>query len=204
MKITNECNMELMARYEDNYFDLAIVDPPYGLGNKLAHAGNGKNAQSKFSEDFKKKNWDNSVPTQQYFKELFRVSKNQIIWGGNYFDLPPNRGFIIWDKMVYIPTMSQIEQAFVSQDRLPKLIKINNNDCNRIHLTQKPIKLYEWLLMNYAKEGDKILDTHLGSGSIALACHNLGYDLTACELDKEYFEASQKRLKQHQAQLRIL
>jgi site-specific DNA-methyltransferase (adenine-specific) len=204
INITNEDNMQLMARYEDNHFDLAIVDPPYGLGKKLAHAGNGKNSQSKFSDDFLKKQWDACVPNYDYFKELFRVSKKQIIWGGNYFKLPPNRGFIIWDKMVYIPTMSQIEQAWVSEDRLPKLVKINNTDKDRIHLTQKPVKLYEWLLMNYAKEGDKILDTHLGSGSIALACHNLGYDLTACELDKEYYEASLKRLNQHQSQLRIL
>jgi len=202
IQITNECNMELMSRYPDNYFDLAIVDPPYGLGNKLAHSGNGKNSQTKFAEDFKKKNWD-IIPTKEYFDELKRVSKQQIIWGGNYFNLPPNRGFIIWDKMVYIPSMSQIEQAWVSQDRLPKLVKINNNDCNRIHLTQKPVKLYEWLLMNYAKEGDKILDTHLGSGSIAIACHNLKFDLTACELDKDYFEAAMKRLKDHQAQLTI-
>jgi site-specific DNA-methyltransferase (adenine-specific) len=193
--------MKLMARYPDNYFDLAIVDPPYGLGKKLAHSGNGKNSQSKFSDEFLKKNWDSKVPHKEYFKELFRVSKNQIIWGGNYFDLPPNRGFIIWDKMVYIPTMSQIKQAWVSEDRLPKLVKINNTDKDRIHLTQKPVKLYEWLLINYAKEGDKILDTHLGSGSIAIACHNLGFDLTACELDKDYFDASLKRLEQHQSQL---
>ena len=203
MKITNEDNMKLMARYEDNYFDLAIVDPPYGLGKKLAHAGNGKNSQSKFSDDFLKKQWDEEVPKKEYFNELLRVSKNQIIWGGNYFDLPPNRGFIIWDKMVYIPTMSQIEQAWVSEDRLPKLIKINNTDKDRIHLTQKPVALYEWLLHNYAKEGDKILDTHLGSGSIAIACHNMKYDLTACELDKEYYDKAMKRLKEHTAQQRL-
>ncbi len=209
INITNEDNMLLMARYPDNHFDLAIVDPPYGLGDKLAHAGNGKNAQSKFSEDFKKKNWDNSVPTKEYFEELFRVSKNQIIWGGNYFDLPPNRGFIIWDKMVYIPTMSQIEQAFVSEDRLPKLIKINNNDFNRIHLTQKPVKLYEWLLKNYAKQGDKILDTHGGSLSIALAVHNVNHidkmDLTldVCELDTDYYNDGVTRYKNHIKQLTI-
>ena len=201
IQITNEDNMKLMARYEDNHFDLAIVDPPYGLGKKLAHAGNGKNAQSKFSDDFLKKQWDAEVPSNEYFEELKRVSKNQIIWGGNYFNLPPNRGFIIWDKMVYIPTMSQIEQAWVSEDRLPKLVKINNTDKNRIHLTQKPVKLYEWILQNYAKDGDKILDTHLGSGSIALACHNRNFDLIGCELDKDYFEAATKRLKEHQQQL---
>jgi len=201
LNITNEDNIELMARYEDNYFDLAIVDPPYGLGKKLAHAGNGKNAQSKFSNDFLKKQWDAEVPKKEYFEELMRVSKNQIIWGGNYFDLPPNRGFIIWDKMVYIPTMSQIEQAWVSEDRLPILVKINNTDKNRIHLTQKPVSLYQWLLQNYAKEGDKILDTHLGSGSIAIACHKMKYDLTACELDKEYYNKAMQRIEEHTNQL---
>ena len=204
INITNEDNMELMSRYEDNYFDLAIVDPPYGLGKKTTSGGGGKNTQAEKWDDHK---WDNEIPTDKYFIELFRVSKNQIIWGGNYFPFLWNercRGLITWDKMVYIPTMSQIEYAWCSKDMLPKLVKINNNDSNRQHPTQKPVKLYEWLLMNYAKKGDKILDTHLGSGSIAIACHNLGFDLTACELDKEYFEAAMKRLKQHQSQLRII
>lgn len=203
MKITNEDNMELMARYEDNHFDLAIVDPPYGLGDKTTKGGCNKNSQVKFKEH----SWDNEIPKEEYFKELFRVSKNQIIWGGNYFPYiwkKGCRGLITWDKMVYIPTMSRIEYAWYSEDRLPKLVKINNNDNNRLHPTQKPVKLYEWLLMNYAKEGDKILDTHLGSGSIAIACHNLGYDLTACELDKDYYEASLKRINQHKAQLRLI
>ena len=203
MTITNEDNMQLMARYEDNYFDLAIVDPPYGLGDKTTKGGCDRNSQVKFKEH----SWDNEIPTDEYFKELFRVSKKQIIWGGNYFPYiwkKGCRGLITWDKMVYIPTMSQIEYAWYSEDRLPKLVKINNNNSNRLHPTQKPVKLYEWLLMNYAKEGDKILDTHLGSGSIAIACHNLGYDLTACELDKDYYEASIKRINQHKAQLRII
>ena len=203
IQITNECNMELMARYHDNYFDLAIVDPPYGLGKRLAHAGNGKNAQSKFKNDFKIKNWDNETPNEKYFKELFRVSKNQIIWGGNYFNLPPNRGFIIWDKMVFIPTMSRIEQAYNSIDCLPQLVKINNTDKERIHLTQKPVALYKWILDKYAKQGDKILDTHLGSGSIAIACHDYGFDLTACELDKEYFDKAMERIKNNISQQKL-
>ena len=203
INITNEDNMELMSRYEDNHFDLAIVDPPYGLGDKTTKGGCNKNTQVKFKEH----KWDDEIPTDKYFIELFRVSKNQIIWGGNYFPFlwdKSCRGLITWDKMVYIPTMSQVEYAWYSKKKLPKLVKINNNDSNRHHPTQKPVKLYEWLLMNYAKEGDKILDTHLGSGSIAIACHNLGYDLTACELDKEYYEAAMKRIKEHQSQLRIL
>ena len=200
MNITNECNMELMSRYENNHFDLAIVDPPYGLGDKTTKGGCNKNTQVKFKEH----KWDDEIPSNEYFEELKRVSKNQIIWGGNYFPFlwdKSCRGLITWDKMVYIPTMSQIEYAWYSKDMLPKLVKINNNDSNRIHPTQKPVKLYEWLLINYAKEGDKILDTHLGSGSIAIACHNLGYDLTACELDKEYFEAAMKRIERHKQQL---
>jgi len=202
IELYNEDNMTLMARYPDNYFDLAIVDPPYGLGKKLAHSGNGKNAQSKFSDDFKKKAWDNDIPSKEYFDELFRVSKEQIIWGGNYFleYLSASRGMICWDKMVYIPTMSQIEFAWVSFDRLPKLIQINNTDKDRIHLTQKPVKLYGWLLNNYSKKGFKILDTHLGSGSIAIACHKYGLDLVGCEIDKEYYNKALKRLKTEQAQ----
>ena len=202
MTITNEDNMELMARYEDNYFDLAIVDPPYGLGKRTTGGGSKRNSNA----NFERHEWDNEIPTDAYFKELQRVSKEQIVWGGNYFPyLWKNgcRGFITWDKMVYIPTMSQIELAWYSKDKLPQLIKINNNDVNRFHPTQKPVKLYEWLLMNYAKEGDKILDTHLGSGSIAIACHNLGFELTACELDKEYYEEAMKRLRQHKAQQRL-
>jgi site-specific DNA-methyltransferase (adenine-specific) len=206
IQITNEDNMELMARYPDKYFDLAIVDPPYGLGKRTTDGGSRKNTQTKFMIDIRRSNWDDAIPSDVYFKELFRVSKNQIIWGGNYFPyIWKNgcRGLITWDKMVYIPTMSQIEYAWFSGDKLPKLIKINNNDNSRFHPTQKPVKLYEWLLMNYAKEGDKILDTHLGSGSIAIACNRLGFELTACELDKEYFESAVKRIKLETSQLTL-
>jgi len=194
MNITNECNMELMARYPDNHFDLAIVDPPYGIGaskDVLRH---------KFKDN--KKNWDNSIPNKEYFDELFRVSKNQIIWGGNYFDLPPTQGFFIWDKkQPHDFSLAMIEYAWSSIQKPSKMWSLSvQKEQNKIHPTQKPVKLYEWLLMNNAKEGDKILDTHLGSGSISIACHNLGFDLTACELDKDYFDASLKRLQQHQSQ----
>ena len=197
MVITNECNMELMSRYEDNHFDLAIVDPPYGIdinsSGRLGHYGG------------KGKTWDSEIPSSDYFKELSRVSKNQIIWGGNYFDLPPTRCFLIWDKkQPEGVSFASCEYSWTSFDKSAKTFYLRPQGADydgRIHPTQKPIKLYEWLLMNYAKEGDKILDTHLGSGSIALACHNLKFDLTACELDTEYYEASLKRLKQHQNQL---
>ena len=205
MNITNEDNIDLMARYEDNYFDLALVDPPYGIGfdNKI--------------REKRKKNWDNEIPKDEYFEELKRVSKNQIIWGGNYFPyLWDNgcRGFVFWNKDVNFDTYSAGELAYTSFNKPAKYfyyawngladgVRGRNKKQKTIHPTQKPVKLYEWLLMNYAKQGDKILDTHLGSGSIAIACHNLGFDLTACELDKEYYEASMKRIEQHTAQLRI-
>ena len=204
MNITNEDNMELMARYDNNYFDLAIVDPPYGLGSRLVEGG-GKDIMKKYKEEYRLKQWDEEIPTAKYFQELFRVSKNQIIWGGNYFidHLYNTRGIICWDKKQMMPTMSRWEMAWSSFDKVAKTYEVRSQEKNRFHPTQKPVKLYEWLLMNYAKEGDKILDTHLGSGSIAIACHNLGFDLTACELDTEYYNAAMKRIEQHKQQLRL-
>jgi site-specific DNA-methyltransferase (adenine-specific) len=206
MKITNECNMELMARYEDNHFDLAIVDPPYGIDVTKMTLGNGKNKINRGLS-----NWDNNIPKKKYFDELKRVSKNYIVWGANYMTtyLPPSMGWIYWDKGTGANDFSDGELAFSSFNRALRSYKVSwvganaNNGTPRIHPTEKPIRLYEWILMNYAKEGDKILDTHLGSGSIAIACHNLGFDLTACELDKEYYEAATKRLNQHQAQITL-
>lgn len=197
--------MKLMARYEDNYFDLAIVDPPYGIGAGVSKTGGASNHNSMSRLKSKTHIYNDIRPNILYFFELRRISKNQIIFGGNYFTdmLLPTRCYVIWDKMNYLPSMSQIEMAWTSFKEHSKLIKITSNQENRFHISQKPVKLYEWLLMNYAKEGDKILDTHLGSGSIAIACHNLGYHLTACELDKEYYNAAIKRINNHTAQLRI-
>lgn len=196
--------MEIMKGFKDKQFDLAIVDPPYGLGKRLAHGSKEKkNSQSKFTEEFYSKNWDNEIPSKEYFDELIRVSKNQIIWGGNYFPLPPSRCIICWDKMVYIPSMSRIEFAWTSFDLLPQLIQINNTDSNRIHLTQKPVQLYKWLLNKYAKAGDTILDTHLGSGSSAIAAHDGGFEFTGIELDEEYYNAAKERLILHQRQLNL-
>ena len=234
MKITNEDNMELMARYDDNHFDLAIVDPPYGIGaskvSKKKHTikqSNGKISNTP-NTNYKNKDWDNKTPKKNYFDELFRVSKNQIIWGVNYYDYNLLGGRIVWDKLNDNCDQYDCEIAYNSYNKRTDIIrykwigmfqgsqisknfvKANKQQGNkllnekRIHPTQKPVKLYEWLLMNYAKEGDKILDTHLGSGSIGIACHNLGFDLTACELDKDYYEASIKRINQHKAQLRII
>jgi len=203
---TNEDNMILMARYPDGYFDLAIVDPPYGIKRNSLQMGN-----SVFNKDSKK--WDNNAPKKDYFTELKRISKNQIIWGGNYFQNLPiynpklkrKTDFIkvdgiIWDKgeTMYGRDFSECEIAFTNLKN--GIFKMSPNQPLRIHPTQKPIKLYEWILMNYAKEGDKILDTHRGSASLDIACHNLGFDLVTCELDKDYFNDGNKRLKQHQKQ----
>ena len=201
MKITNECNMELMSRYEDNHFDLAIVDPPYGININVSM---GRRKGDKKSDYHKFAGNDSSIPSSEYFKELKRVSKNQIIWGGNYMTehLSPSSCWLLWDKgFSEDVTFAQFEMAWTSFKSSAKKYDKHPNQLNRIHPTQKPTSLYEWIIMRYAKEGDKILDTHLGSGSIAIACHNLKYDLTACELDKEYFEAAMKRIERHKQQL---
>ena len=197
IEITCEDNMDLMARYEDNYFDLAIVDPPYRDSNQptkdMRASGSMKTLEGR--------------PSKDYFDELCRVSKEQIIWGANNFQLPQFKGFFVWDKGIPFDfTMSMAEIASISEGigTISKIWKFRIAGAeDRIHPTQKPVKLYEKLLMNYAKEGDKIIDTHLGSGSLAIACHNLKYDLTACELDKDYYNASIKRIKNHIAQQRL-
>jgi len=197
MNITNEDNMKLMSRYEDNYFDLAIVDPPYRDSNQptkdMRASGSMKTLEGR--------------PSKDYFDELCRVSKEQIIWGANNFQLPQFKGFFVWDKGIPFDfTMSMAEIASISEGigTISKIWKFRIAGAeDRIHPTQKPVKLYEKLLMNYAKEGDKILDTHLGSGSIAIACHNLGFDLTACELDTDYYNTAIKRIQQHKQQIRM-
>jgi site-specific DNA-methyltransferase (adenine-specific) len=207
LNITNEDNMELMSRYEDNYFDLAIVDPPYGIERfKAKDGGNSKKIKC-FGDKAKK--WNNTKPLQEYWDELFRVSKHHIVWGANNFTLPESEYFLVWDKKQPMPNFARCELAFVSMGlKTPaKIFEYSihkHNQVEKIHSTQKPVSLYEFCLMNYAKEGDKILDTHLGSGSIAIACHNLGFHLTACELDKEYFDSAMKRINNHTAQLRII
>ena len=204
IEITNVCNMELMKRYPDNYFDLAICDPPYGIGNRLVDGG-GKDIMKKYKESFKEKKWDDEIPSPEYFKELFRVSKNQIIWGGNYFieHLYNTRGIICWDKKQMMQTLSRWEFGWTSFDKVAKTYEVRSQDVNRFHPTAKPIQLYKFCLDNYAKPNDKILDTHLGSGSIAIACHDYGFELTACELDYEYYEKAVQRIKNHVAQQRL-
>ena len=210
MELTNEDNMELMSRYEDNYFDLAIVDPPYG-GNDAIGLKDNTSTNKQATKRTNYNVFENVAPQIKYFEELKRVSKNQIIWGVNFYNnYDLSGGRLVWDKKG--TAFGRAEMAYLSMTKSVNICEIiwngmiqhdMKNKEVRIHPTQKPVKLYEWLLMNYAKEGDKILDTHLGSGSIALACHNLGYDLTACELDKEYYNAAIKRINEHKQQIRM-
>ena len=209
INIYNMDCLEAMSKMEDNAYDLAIVDPPYGIGiSGQKEVKKGKKSDRKYH---KQKEWDNDIPSKEYFTELQRVSKEQIIWGANYFVKYLNKGtkgWIVWDKAQYGLTMSDCELAYSSFKKPTRVFKQNRvillQEGNTIHPTQKPIKLYEWLLMNYAKEEDKILDTHLGSGSSAIAAHNLGYDFTGYELDEDYFKATKKRIDNHTAQLRII
>jgi len=216
IQITNEDNMELMARYPDKYFDLAIVDPPYGINiQKMNYTQSTKGGVAKRNNYSSITDWDSNIPKQEYFNELFRVSKNQIIWGGNYFNLPLTKSWIIWDKKTedkYSNDFADCEMAWNSFDKPAKIVRylwsgMLQPDMKekqiRIHPTEKPYQLYKWLLDKYAKEGNKILDTHLGSGSIAIACHDYKFNLTACELDKEYFDKAMQRINNHMAQQKL-
>ena len=187
--------MEGMKEIPDKYFDLAIVDPPYGIGIsgnpvRQAHA---------------KKQWDKNVPPNEYFKELVRVSKDQVIWGGNYFDLPPTQNYIVWDKVQpHDFSLAMCELAWCSIQRPIKMFTYSVlRERNKIHPTQKPVALYHWLLNNYAEEGDKILDTHVGSASSLIACHDMGFEYLGFELDEDYYRMANERLEAHKAQLSL-
>jgi site-specific DNA-methyltransferase (adenine-specific) len=207
--------MKVMARYPDGYFDLAIPDPPYGINI----ANNASLGLAKYKKH-NKKQWDLLIPDDKYFKELFRISKQQIIWGGNYFNLPQTSGWIFWDKQqpeVFDFTFSAGELAWTSFKKPLKKVTIKKSkmqNCvsnnysvamsnQKIHITQKPIELYDWIFKNYATEGMKILDTHLGSGSSRIAAHKAKMNFVGCEIDKEYFDASNKRFNEFKAQLTI-
>lgn len=223
IQITNEDCMNLMKRYPDKYFDLAIVDPPYGInapnmamGTNLKRTKNGYPGESTAVKNKKRLNggggklknrllnssainWDNEKPSKEYFDELFRVSKNQIIWGGNYFDLSPTRCFIIWNKNQPWENFSQAEFAWTSFDGPAKLFTYSNrggnNEVIKFHPTEKPVFLYSYCLKHFAKPGYKILDTHLGGGNIAIACSKDNFELTACEIDEYYFKGSINKLQ---------
>ena len=209
MKITEKINlyncdnMEFMKQIPDKYYDLAIVDPPYGNFNNTIERTGGS-WRKKYQRDNSIKDWD-FAPKKEYFKELFRVSKNQIIWGGNYFDLPPTRCFLIWEKLSISESfsMAMAEFAWSSLNDNAKIFKHRPQRENGIHPTQKPVALYKWILDRYAKPNDKIFDSHLGSGSIAIACHDYGFELDGCELDTEYYEKGIKRVQNHISQTKI-
>jgi site-specific DNA-methyltransferase (adenine-specific) len=211
MKVTDKINlyncdnMEFMKQIPDNYYDLAIVDPPYGIGFDGSRKSTSKHGGRK---EYKFKGWDNETPKQEYFNELFRVSKNQIIWGANYFTkyLPSSMGWIFWDKGQRICN-SDGELAYTSFQQALRVAEYNRCEIQKIggaiHPTQKPQQLYKWLLDKYAKQGDKILDTHLGSMSIAIAAHDYGFELDGTELDTEYYEKGIQRVKSHISQLNL-
>ena len=195
--------LEAMKQMPDKYFDLAVVDPPYGIGM------DGGNVGYKGFNNFTKKDWDKTTPEKVYFDELFRVSKNQIIWGGNYFGLPPSRCWLIWDKGegFYNRTYAEAELAWTSFDANVKIFKrdpLAKGDYHgKIHPTQKPVALYEWIYTRYANTGYKILDTHLGSGSSRIAAHDAGLDFVGFEIDKEYFDKQEERYNAHASQMNL-
>lgn len=199
LELFNEDCMAVMARYPDNHFDLAIVDPPYGIGSE--------DGGQYFKHSYSKKTWDKDIPDEKYFLELQRVSKNQIIWGGNYFPMPPTRCFIVWYKTDEIKdrAYSECEYAWTSFNTPARHYELKpfQRNGSRIHPTQKPVELYNWILDKYAEPGMKILDTHLGSGSIGIACHYFGCNLVAAEIDPEYFAAATKRIKEQTEQIKL-
>lgn len=202
-KLYNMDCMEGMQQFPDNYFELAIVDPPYGIKINM-NMGRRKGRRREHEE----KRWDNAIPPQEYFNELTRVSKNQIIWGGNYFPLPLTKSWIFWDKQVPEGvSFADGELAWTSFDKTLVKAKIPYSGFNgsegKIHPTQKPIKLYEWLLTKYANKGDKILDTHVGSASSLIACYNLGFDYIGFEIDEDYYKMAQQRIDGVKAQVRL-
>lgn len=243
IQITNEDNMNLMKRFSDNYFDLAIVDPPYGIGEdgsnthgrlikkdgsfiKKIDKRSGREIKVK-PKNYISKKWDENPPNKEYFNELIRVSKHQIIWGSNHFieNLPIKNSscWIVWDKINGETDFADCELAWTSFKTAVRQIRFMWNGYNqsqslsepelrhgnhalkekRIHPTQKPVDLYKWILDKYAKQWDKILDTHLGSMSIAIACHDLGFELTGCELDKDYYDKGIERVKNYVSQLSL-
>jgi site-specific DNA-methyltransferase (adenine-specific) len=185
--------MDIMKDIPDKYFELAIVDPPYGIGADSMTMGKGSGNDT---GKFKSSGWDNNIPDKKYFDELFRISQNQIIWGGNYYNLGPARCYLLWDKIDYNSDFASAELSWTSFDKVVKTFRHARKwKENKIHPTQKPVALYRWLLQNYANPGDKIIDTHSGSGSLACACHLEKFDFLAIEKDEDYYKSSCERLE---------
>ena len=204
-------NMKTMAGFKDKSIDLAIVDPPYGIGiDKAMNSNKGKQG----FKQYKDTDWDNVAPDQEYFNELFRISKNQIIWGGNYFIdkiKTPTQCWLVWNKVQRDFTMSDGELAWTSFDKTIRMFDLsrggamgcNNRNGGKLHPCQKPVQLYAWILKNYGQPGDVIFDSHMGSGSLAIACHNLEFDFIGCEMDPDYFAQAKDRIQRHLNQLRL-
>lgn len=211
--VTNEDNMQMMTRYPDSFFDLAIVDPPYGIkenGNRDLVPKGAATKRKKYHSEL----WDQSAPTLEYFTELKRVSKNQIIWGGNYFELGSTRCYLVWDKRGTCPgnDFADCELAWTSfNTSVRKFTYLWNgmlqqdmkNKTIRFHPTQKPVALYEWILKSYAKSGDKVIDTHLGSGSNRIAAYNQGFDFYGCEISNKYFTDQEASFNKHISQQKL-
>jgi site-specific DNA-methyltransferase (adenine-specific) len=201
--VYNEDCVEALKRFPDKYFDLAVVDPPYGIGM------DGGNVGYKGNNNFEKKNWDKETPTAEYFMELWRVSKNRIIWGGNYFDLPATRCYLVWDKGegFYNRTYAECELAWTSFDANTQKVKrdplAKGDYKGKIHPCQKPVFLYDYIFQKFAERGQRVLDTHLGSGSSRIAANKAGLDFVGFEIDEEYFNASEDRFKKFVSQTRL-
>jgi site-specific DNA-methyltransferase (adenine-specific) len=199
--------MEAMKQFPDKHFELAIVDPPYGL-ERHQH---GSLRIDKSSKAAKGLQWD-IKPSKEYFNELFRVSQNQIVWGANNFTLPQTEYFIVWDKHQTVDNFASAEYAWTNCKIPAKVFHYSIHQCmserkadgGKVHPTQKPVALYKWLLMNYAKQGDKILDTHVGSAPSLLACYDMGFDYIGFEIDKDYYDMAQKRIEKNKAQIRMI
>ena len=201
--------MEGMGQFPDNYFDLGVIDPPYGID--VANMNLGKGGGVARHNNYKKKDWDKNTPDEHYWDELFRVSKNQIVWGGNYYNLPKTKGWIIWKKMDIKNDFNPVEMAWTSNMKMGFFDflwcgmwqKDMKNKEMRIHPTQKPVALYRWILKKYAKEGWKILDTHVGSGSSLIACEREGFQYVGFEIDPDYYKAAMERIKRERMQLTL-
>ena len=219
--VYNEDCVEALKRFPENYFDLAIVDPPYGIGADKAQnnaamqriKADGKSKAGRGWKLYADTDWDNETPNAEYWQELFRVSKNQIVWGGNYFTdyLPPSMGWIMWDKGQRDFSLADGELAWTSFNKALRIFEMsrgkalakNNEQGGRFHPTQKPEMLYSWILQNYAKAGDLILDTHLGSGSSRIAAYKGGFNFVGFEINEHYYEKQEKRFKDFVSQLRL-
>ena len=193
--------MDGMREFPDKYFDLAVVDPPYGIDCSTYGCGSRKKKYDRSNNH----RWDEDIPDEEYFKQLFRVSKNQIIFGMNYYNLPPTREFVVWDKKQPDGvTFAQAELIWTSFSGGSKIISLSSRGQeDRIHQAQKPVSLYEWILYRYARHGNKILDTHVGSGSSLIACHKNGFDYVGFEKDPYYFKLAEKRLNEYKAQITL-